>query len=137
MKNVIAILALFASVTAFANGDVKIPKDAVSVRPITGEVVSIATPAPNCPPNAMCAPVGIAKVKFTLSSCVNTLGPVTYNVKHDGLGKTLVTVSAVELQSKDAPVVRCWRAEVVTVELFLGVGFYSADDTTVEFLSNV
>ena len=101
MKNLgIALFGLVFSISAQAK-DLPLDKTITALRPIQGTVLGTAMQFPKCPVGAMCEPMGVVMVEFTLSGCVNDVVASSHVETLPGR-KFKVVVAATELVNSES-----------------------------------
>ncbi|MBN8540064.1 MAG: hypothetical protein J0L82_06720 [Deltaproteobacteria bacterium] len=96
-----------------------LPPETDEIRMITGELEAVDEVVSRCPPRAArcrSSKYSVARLKFTLS-CVNDAAVVGSSLTEKPNGKFQLKVSALELSNPRSLVVRCARANVVTVDV--------------------
>lgn len=137
MKNLgIALLGLVFSISAQAK-DFPLEKNITSLRSIQGTVIGTAVQFPKCPAGAMCEPMGVVMVEFTLSGCLNDV-IASYQVKMYTGRKLQVVVAATELINSESAVALCVAIPKKTLSIPLyTLGGVDASDVSVEFTTNL
>ncbi|MDZ4081448.1 MAG: hypothetical protein U1E10_00810 [Bdellovibrionales bacterium] len=96
-----------------------LPPETDEIRLIAGQLESVEEVTSRCPPRAVrcrSTKYSVARLKFTLS-CVNDATVVGSSLKELPNGKFQLKVSALELSNPRSLVVRCARANVVTIDV--------------------
>jgi hypothetical protein len=96
-----------------------LPPETDEIRMIEGEVEAVEEVVSGCPPRAprcRTSKYSVARLKFTLS-CVNDAAVVGSSLTELPDGKFRLKVSALELSNPRSLVVRCARANVVTIDV--------------------
>lgn len=137
MKNLgIALLGLVFSISAQAK-DLPLDKTITALRPIQGTVLGTAMQFPKCPVGAMCEPMGVVMVEFTLSGCVNDVVASSHVETLPGR-KFKVVVAATELVNSESAIAMCVAIPKKTLSIPLyTLGGVDASDVSVEFTSNL
>jgi hypothetical protein len=134
MKTLLALSVLVLSTVASASTYKQLPKNSIGLSLLTQGDVAVETPMPHCPPTAMCEVTAILKIKFTLTGCMDKLGPVTIKeVGYTTDGKKKLVVTAYNVHNEASKVTKCFRAPIGVATQVLGFGFMTADDVVVEF----
>lgn len=132
MKTLMIALSMFAGASAqAAPASFQLPRGTIGSYPLTQVSSRVEAVMPNCPPNAMCAPLSKLHVTATLNGCVDRLGPVTFEREERTRdGKIHLYVAALGLANEASQRTRCVVAPTARFELNLGMGFL--DDSSVE-----
>lgn len=104
--------------------------------PITKGTYQVRTPAPSCPPRAMCAPVTFLDITVPLSGCMDN-AIVSYKIAAMAQGKKKVTVSALNIKNPLSASTRCLVAPTKSVSLMLGTGILSKENVVIEFIDSI
>lgn len=136
-RSILSLVVLLASVSSFAN-TVTLPKDAVSVSPIT-EINSyqVVVPKPGkVPPGAQVEIMSVLQIVLPLNGCLDRLGPVTYTTENAGNGKLLVFLSATNIGTRGSASAKCFVAPTASVSIPLGFGIISKENVEIKLLTS-
>lgn len=136
MKSLLVAVVLLTTTVASAV-TTALPEKSTGLTLLSKGEVTVESYMPNCPKPAMCEPAAILTVKFTLSGCMDKLGPVTFShVGYTADGKKKILVTAYNINNEASTYTKCFRAPIGVAKQVIGIGFLGTDSVEVEFATH-
>lgn len=137
MKTILIAMVFLTSAVAMSE-TTALKKDDVGLYPARVTLSKVYLTTPDCPPNAMCAPMVYADVKVRLAGCLDRVGYVSKSVEvsEDGNNARL-SISVIAIKNKRSASVKCIAAPVKLERVLIRGGtFVTPDVEMVDLNSN-
>ena len=122
MKMTMALLVLLTSTLSWAS-TTALTKDDTGLYPASVSIARVYFTTPDCPINAMCAPMVYADVGVRLSGCLDRVGTVSSSVEQSENGQNAkLNISVIAIKNKKSASVKCVVAPTKVVKVLITGG---------------
>lgn len=135
MKTILTAVILLASTVAMS-ATTALQKDDTGLYPASVKLGKVYLTTPDCPPNAMCAPMVYADVTIRLAGCLDRVGTVSSKVDLSEDGKQArLNISAIAIKNKKSAAVKCIAAPVKVERILIMGGTFAAPEVELNDLN--
>ncbi len=137
MKTILAAIVLLTSTIAMSATSSALQKDDTGIYPASVRLGKVYLTTPNCPPNAMCAPMVYADVTIRLAGCLDRVGTVSSNVDlSEDRSKARLNISVIAVKNKKSSAVKCIAAPMKIEKILIIGGTFAAPEVELNDLNS-
>ncbi|MCC2679459.1 MAG: hypothetical protein K0R29_2035 [Pseudobdellovibrio sp.] len=136
MKTILTAMILLAS-TAAMSATTALQKEDTGLYPASVRLGKVYLTTPDCPPNAMCAPMVYADVTVRLAGCLDRVGTVSSKVDlNEDRSQARLNISVIAIKNKKSASVKCIAAPVKLEKVLIVGGTFAAPEVELNDLNS-